>query len=152
MFLVGGSDEAGFGWAPCSCLGFSGIINAMLLWVVLTAKQSAGGQLRLSSPLATIKHVTSLPESLHKQLSLSLVLCCAANVQGLEQLASGTVPLPGAAAAVDSATSMFGGWGSWLGMSTGAPTATAADAATGSPLARKGSSMSNVSSHSKLGV
>jgi hypothetical protein len=57
------------------------------------------------------------------------------------------------AAALDSASSMMSGWGSWLGMAAGAPSATAAaDAASGSPLARKGSSMSSVSSYSKLKV
>jgi hypothetical protein len=75
------------------------------------------------------------------------MLCCA--VQGLEQLSSGSVPLPGAAAAVDTASSMFSGWGSWLGMASAEATPT--DGSSASPLARKGSSASYAGSQSKLG-
>lgn len=81
--------------------------------------------------------------------------------QGLEALASGAVPLPAAAAAVDTASSMFTGWGSWLGMApaagTGAGAAGASDPVSvpaGSPLARKTSGLSHAGSlsSSKLGV
>ena len=35
--------------------------------------------------------------------------------EGVEALQQGDVPMASAAAAVDSATSLLGGWGSWLG-------------------------------------
>lgn len=83
-------------------------------------------------------------------------MLCWGCMQGLEQLSSGSIPLPAAAAAVDTASSMFSGWGSWLGMAPAAATPTAAAAADGggggSPLARKGSNASHVSSHSRLGL
>lgn len=63
----------------------------------------------------------------------------AAIVQGLEHLASGSVPLPAAAAAVDTASSMFSGWGSWLGMPA------TAEPPSGSPLGSKGSNAAQLS-------
>lgn len=95
-------------------------------------------------------------------VSKQIVTCVAIGcLQGLEHLHSGSIPLPGAAAAVDTASSMFSGWGSWLGMApvagaaAGTPSAAASASADGggggsSPLARKGSSVSHTSS-SKLG-
>jgi hypothetical protein len=60
------------------------------------------------------------------RLGVCVVALLMRRNQGLEQLSASTVPLPGAAAAVDSASSMFSGWSSWLGV---APTAAGAGAA-----------------------
>ena len=115
-----------------------------LYWVGLLARHVSGSPYRTTSSSRHCKRQPACAEGQQHE-------------QRQQPQQAGGVGLVGcqhfAAAAVVMASSMFTGWGSWLGMSAGAPTAASGPAAARrSPLARKGSSMSNVSSHSKLGV